>query len=499
MSRTADPVPAEPADALPAGALRATSRRWWILALIGLAQLMVMLDSTIVNIALPSAQADLGFADGDRQWVITAYALAFGGLLLLGGRISDMFGRRRVFLTGLIGFALASALGGAAPSFGLLLTARALQGAFAALLAPSARSLLVTTFTEPRERAKAFGVFGGIAGAGGAIGLLLGGVLTQGFSWRWTLYVNVALALVALAGALRLLPREGRDRAVRLDVPGVLLVSSALFGLVYGLSDATSRTWGAPATWGPLTSGVLLLAAFTWWQTRATRPLLPLAILLDRTRAASYLTVLVSGAGVFGVFLFVTYYLQGTLGYSPTRTGLAFLPMVAVTMVVSVLASTSLLARFGPRPVVPLGLAVSAAGMAWMTALGTDSGYAAHLLPPLLLAGVGMGLSTAPAISLATYGVAPRDAGVSSAAVSTMQQIGGSVGTALFNTMATTAVTRYLTAHPARTPATLARANIHGYATAYWWAAGVFALGAVLTFALHRPGRLRAPEEERGA
>ncbi|MFD8572125.1 MFS transporter [Streptomyces sp. NPDC059639] len=473
-----------------AGVPTERQRRWWILALVGLAQLMVMLDGTIVNIALPSAQADLHFGDGDRQWVITAYALAFGSLLLLGGRISDMFGRRKVFLVGLVGFTAASALGGTAHTFGLLIAARALQGVFAALLAPSARSLLVTTFTDAGERAKAFGVFGGIAGAGGAIGLLLGGVLTQQFSWRWTLYVNVVLAVVALGAALVLLPREGRDRAVRLDVPGVLLVSTALFGLVYGLSSADAHSWSAPLTWGSIAAGGLLLTVFTWWQTRAEQPLLPLRILLDRSRAASYLTVLVSGAGVFGVFLFVTYYLQDTLGYSPTRTGLAFLPMVAVTMVVSVVAAAALVPRVGPRPVVPLGLAVSAVAVAWMTELNIDTGYAAHILPPLLLAGLGMGLSTAPAIGLATYGVAVRDAGVSSAAVSTMQQIGGSVGTALFNTMATTAVTHYLTTHPARTPRTLEQAAVHGYSTAYWWAAGVFTLGAVVTLALY-PGGAR--------
>lgn len=466
-------------------------RRRWILALVGWAQLMVVLDGTIVNIALPSAQADLHFSDGNRQWVITAYALSFGSLLLLGGRISDMFGRRATFLVGLLGFTAASALGGTAHSFGLLIAARALQGVFAALLAPAARSLLVTTFTEPAERARAFGVFGAVASAGGAVGLLLGGVLTQHLSWRWTLYVNVVLAVAALVGALALIGREPRDRSVRLDVPGALLASGGLFGLVYGLSNADAHPWGAPGSWGPLAAGALLLAAFAWWQTRAAQPLLPLRVLLHRARGASYLTILVSGAGIFGVFLFLTYYLQETLHYSPTRTGLAFLPMVLVAMVLSVLATAWAAPRIGPRPLVPLGLACSAASVAWMTELGTGSSYTAHVLPPLLLAGVGVGLSTAPAIGLATYGVSVRDAGVSSAAVSTMQQVGGSLGTALFNTMATTAVAHYLRAHPARTPGTLVRAAVHGYSAAYWWAAGVFAVGAVVTLLLYPSGALK--------
>ncbi|MEU8708867.1 MFS transporter [Streptomyces sp. NPDC048565] len=465
--------------------------RWWVLTVIALAQLMVMLDATVVNIALPSAQTDLGFADSSRQWVITAYALAFGSLLLLGGRISDMFGRRAAMMTGLIGFAAASALGGAAHTFGYLIAARVLQGAFAALLAPAARSLLVTTFTEPAERAKAFGVFGAVAGAGGAIGLLLGGVLTQQLDWRWTMYINVGFAVVALAGALTLLRPGVRDRSVRLDVPGTLLVSSGLFGIVYGLGNADSHSWGAPETWLPLTAGVVLLAVFARWQTRARQPLLPLRIIVDRTRGASYLTMMVIGAGMFGVFLFLTYYLQQTLGYSPIRTGLAFLPMVVVMMIISIVTTTVLMPRVGPRPLVPLGLALSSASLIWMTALGVHSTYAADVLPPLLLAGLGTGLAIAPAISLPTHGVSERDAGVASAAVNVMQQIGGSVGTALFNTMATTAVSAYLTDHPGPTPQVLAEAGVHGYTTAYWWAAAVFALGALATLVLYRSGQVR--------
>lgn len=320
----------------PRGAAHASHRRspdalsrhrWWILAVVGVAQLMVVLDGTIVNIALPSAQQDLGFSDGQRQWVVTAYALAFGSLLLLGGRIADLFGRKMTFLVGLAGFAGASALGGAAGSFEMLVTARAVQGMFGALLAPAALSLLTTTFTDPKERAKASGVYGAIAGAGGAVGLLLGGLLTEHLDWRWTLYVNLVFAAVAFVGGAILLQRSTRDKSVTIDIPGAVLVSGGLFGLVYGFSSAESHGWGAPETWGFLLAGVVLLTAFTWWQTRCSHPLLPLRVLLDRNRGASYLAVLIIGAGMFGVFLFLTYYLQRSLGYTPVQTGLAFLPM----------------------------------------------------------------------------------------------------------------------------------------------------------------------------
>lgn len=303
---------------------------------------MVVLDSTIVNIALPSAQQDLGFSDGDRQWIVTAYALAFGSLLLLGGRIADLFGRKMTFLVGLVGFAGASAVGGAAGSFEMLVGARAVQGLFGALLAPAALSLLTTTFTDAKERAKAFGVYGAIAGAGGAIGLLLGGVLTEHLDWRWTLYVNIAFAAVAFAGGAVLLRRSTRDKTAKIDVPGAILVSAGLFCLVYGFSNAETHDWSSAATWGFLAAGAALLAAFTWWQTRSPHPLLPLRVLLDRNRGASFISVLLLGAGMFGVFLFLTYYLQQTLGYTPIETGLAFLPMIAALMIASTIATTVL-------------------------------------------------------------------------------------------------------------------------------------------------------------
>src|SRR5690349_23990921 len=301
--------------------------RWWILGVVGLAQLMVVLDATIVNIALPSAQHDLGFSNADRQWVVTAYSLAFGSLLLLGGRLSDLFGQRRMLIIGLIGFAAASALGGAATGFDMLVVGRAIQGAFGALLAPAALSTLAVTFSDPAERGKAFGVYGAIAGAGGAVGLLLGGLLTEYLSWRWCLYVNVILALVAVTGAVRLLPNQPRDTKVYLDPAGTILVVAGLVSLVYGLSEAETKGWGAPTTIILLVAGVVLLTAFVLVERRASHPLLPLRIVLNRFRGGSYLAIGLSAVGLFGVFLFLTYYLQLIMSYSPVTTGLAFLPM----------------------------------------------------------------------------------------------------------------------------------------------------------------------------
>ena len=356
-------------------------RRWAILAMLGIAQLMVVLDATIVNIALPSAQADLGFSNENRQWIVTAYALAFGSLLLLGGRISDLFGRKWTFVVGLLGFAIASALGGAAQSFGVLVAARALQGAFGALLAPSALSLLTTTFTDPDERGKAFGIFGAIAGGGAAIGLLLGGILTEVLSWRWCLYVNLLFAIPAAVSAVVLLVNEAHPERARIDLPGVVTVTSGLFGLVYGFSSAETRGWAEPLTIVSLGLGAGLIVLFVWLERRAAHPLLPLRVVLDRDRGGAYLAIGISGAGMFGVFLFLTYYLQQTLGFSPIQTGLAFLPMSAAIMVTATTATTVLVPRVGPRPLVTTGMALAAVAMAILAQLDVDSSYAAHVLP----------------------------------------------------------------------------------------------------------------------
>ena len=322
-------------------------RRWLILGVIGLAQLMVVLDLTVMNVALPSAQRALGFTTVDRQWVVTAYTLAFGSLLLLGGRLADLLGRKVTFLAGLAGFAGVSAIGGASVNFTMLITARACQGAFAALLVPSALSLLTTTFTGPKDRGRAFAVYGAIAGAGGAVGLLLGGALTEYLSWRWTLYVNLIFAAVALTGGALLLQRQPSQSKPRLDIPGVLLVSGALFCLVYGFSNAAAHSWHAPSTWGFLAAGVALGAGFAVWQGRAAHPLLPPRVVLDRNRGGAYASMLIASAGLFGIFLFLTYYLQQTLGYSPLITGVAFLPLSAGLILAANLSTTVLMPRFG--------------------------------------------------------------------------------------------------------------------------------------------------------
>jgi EmrB/QacA subfamily drug resistance transporter len=456
---------------------------------LGIAQLMVVLDVTVVNIALPSAQKALGFSDANRQWIITAYALAFGSLLLVGGRIGDMFGRKRTFIGGAIGFALASAIGGAAPSFEVLVAARALQGAFAALLAPAALSLLTTTFTDPGERGRAFAVWGAIGGGSGAFGLLLGGLLTQSLSWRWTLFVNLGFAVPAALGALALLrSREGRVRP-RIDVPGTVTATGGLFALVYGFAHAQTNGWGSLTTVAFLVGGVLVLAAFVAIQMRSRHPLLPLRIVLERNRAGSFLALGALGAGMFGVFLFLTYYLQQSLGYSPLKTGIAFLPLTGALVVTAGL-STRMVPRTGPRPVVAAGMVLTAVGLILLAQLGVHASYATQVLPGLTIMGAGIGLVFPPATDLATLGVDASDAGVASALVNTTTQVGGSLGTALLNTLAATAASTFV-AGKQPTSALLAHAAVHGYTTAFWWAAGIFAIGALLTVLLLR-GRARS-------
>ncbi|HET7048510.1 MAG TPA: MFS transporter [Solirubrobacteraceae bacterium] len=467
------------------------SRRWLILAIVGLAQLMVVLDATVVNIALPSAQRALGFSNGERQWIVTGYALAFGSLLPLGGRIGDLFGRKRAFMTGLIGFAVMSAIAGLAQSFGWLVAARAAQGAFAALLAPAALAVLTTTFRDSSDRNRAFGIFGAIAGSGGAVGLLLGGVLTQYLSWRWTLYVNVLLALPTATGVLMLLNEHRATAKPHLDIPGTLTASSGLGALVYGFSHAQSSGWGSPLTIACLSASVFLLAVFVAIERTSPNPLLPLRVLADRNRSGAYVAVLVTGIGLFGVILLLTYYLQGLLGYSPIKTGLAFLPMVAATILTSTTTSTLLLARLGPRPLVVAGMVITGCGMALLTRLGLRSTYASDILPALLAIGVGVGMVATTSINTATAGITPADSGIASALVNTSQQVGGSIGTALLNTLATTAAASFVRTH-ATGAAVLARATVHGNSVAFWTGAAVFAVGAVVCGLLLHPLSVRA-------
>ena len=468
-------------------------RNTLILVTLGLAQLMVVLDLTVMNIALPSAQQALHFTTADRQWVVTAYSLSFGSLLLLGGKLSDLLGRRLTFLIGLAGFAGVSAIGGASVNFTMLVTARACQGAFAALLVPTALSLLTTTFTEPKERNAAFGVFGAIAGAGGAVGLLLGGLLTEYLSWRWTLYVNLVFAGAAFIGGALLLSRQPSQARPRVDIPGVVLVSGALFCLVYGFSNAASHSWATPSTYGFLAAGVVLLAAFAAWQTRAAHPLLPPRVVLDRDRSGAYLAMLFVSAGLFGVFLFLTYFLQQTLGYSPLVTGVAFLPLSVGIIVAANLATIVLMPRVGPRPLVAFGLLAAAGGALWLAQLGPHTGYATGVLGPTIVSGIGMGLVFAPAINAGTFGVVPQDAGVASATLNVGQQLGASIGTSLLNSIFAAAVTSYLAAHAASArligqQALNTQSLVHGYTTSFWWTAGIFAGGAVVCGALFRSG-----------
>jgi EmrB/QacA subfamily drug resistance transporter len=473
----------------PAAEGSSSNKRWWILAILGIAQLMVVLDATIVNIALPTAQKSLGFSNDARQWIVTAYALAFGSLLLLGGRIADVFGRKWVFLIGLVGFALASAVGGAAVNVGMLITARAVQGLFAALLAPAILSLLTTTFTAPLERAKAFGIFGAIAGAGGSIGLLLGGVLTEYANWRWTLYVNLIFAAIALAGGYVLLEHSKSAHRARMDIPGTVVVSAGLFALVYGFSHAETDGWANGLTIGFLVASAVLLVAFVVIQQRIAHPLLPLRIVTDRNRGGAFLAMFASAAGMFAVFLFLTYYMQASLGYSAIQSGAGFLPMMGVLIVTSSVVSTQLVTKVSPKILIPVGMALAAVGMYLLTFIDLSSGYVGHILPGLIVMGVGLGLVFATGFGLATLGVQASDSGVASATVNTMQQVGGSVGTALMNTIAASAATSYASSHLGSGPMQLiaAKAAVHSYTVSFWWAAGIFVVGALISAMLLRP------------
>ncbi|MCO5984760.1 DHA2 family efflux MFS transporter permease subunit [Actinoallomurus spadix] len=461
-------------------------RRWIALIFIALAQLMVVLDATIVNIALPSAQRALDISDANRQWIITAYTLAFGGLLLFGGRVGDLIGRRRAFLIGLLGFAGASAVGGAAVDEAMLLGARALQGAFGALLAPSALSLLAVTFTVAKERAKAFGIYGAIAGGGAAIGLILGGLLTEYLNWRWALYVNVPIAVIGLVGALAFVRDPAPHDGARLDVPGVVLVTGGLVALVYGFTRAESEGWSDRGVVGLLAGACVLIVAFVVVEALTKAPLLPLRVILDRNRGGAYLAVGLSVIGMFGLFLFMTYYLQTVKHYSPVRTGLAFLPLTAGMITGSTQIAARLMNHVPARLLMVPGLLVAEGGIALLLGLRVDSAYAALVLPSQVLLGIGLGTTMMPAMNLATLGVDARDAGVASAMVNTSQQVGGSLGTALLNTVGTTAATGYIAAHAAGrpTPALAAAGLVHGFQVALWWAMGAIGLAAIIVAAL---------------
>ena len=474
MTDAGDAVPGGP------GLSEPDPKRWKILAVVVLAQLMVVLDASIVTIALPSAQKALHISVANRQWVITAYTLAFGGLLLLGGRIADFGGRRRMFMIGLLGFAAASALGGLATDQAMLFGARALQGAFAALMAPAALSILTITFqSDPKERAKAFGAYGAVSGAGGAIGVLAGGVLTQYASWRWCLLVNVPIALLAAFAASRVVHESRAEGTTRYDVPGALLSTAGLVSLVYGFTKAESDGWGSSVTVVLLTVAAVLLVAFVMVESRSSSPLLPLRVVAERNRAGAYLASLLTGAGLFAMFVFLSYYLQGVLHYSALKAGVAFLPF-AGGIIIAAGASSALVPRIGPRMPMTLGLLVGALGLLWLTQIGVATSFWTHVLPPEILMSVGLGMAFPAFSSTALTKVGDDDAGVASALVNTTQQVGGSLGTALLNTVAATVTASYIVAHGAA----MAQAGVvRGFAVAFAIGAGFLLLGAILSAA----------------
>jgi EmrB/QacA subfamily drug resistance transporter len=459
-------------------------KRFRALAVIAVAQLMVVLDASVVIIALPSAQRSLHISVANRQWMLTAYTLAFAGLLLLGGRIADYLGRKRMFIISLIGFAAASALGGLAPNSAMLFSARALQGAFAAVMAPAALSLLTVAFTEPKERARAFAVYGGIAGGGAAIGLILGGALTQYASWRWTLLINVPIAIAAAVAAVRYVTESRSPARHGYDIPGAISVTGGLLALVYGFTKAGLDGWASSTTLELFVIAGVFLTAFVLIERRAAHPLLPLRIVLHPSRGGAFLSSLLVGIAMLGTFLSLTYYFQGTLHYSAMKSGFAFVPFSLGIITGATLASR-FLPRFGPRIVMMGGLTMGALGLALFSTINVHSVYTGSVLPAELIVSLGMGLSFVAMNSTALAGVHPEDAGVASALANATQQTGSSLGAALINTIATSATVSYLAVH-GHTPAAIAAGAVHGYTTAFIFSAIVLATAAVVAFSLIR-------------
>ena len=455
--------------------------RWRTLFVVAVAQLMIVLDSSIMNIAIPSAKIDLGISDANQQWVITAYTLAFGSLLLLGGRIGDYMGRKKIFLVGLIGFAAASALGGIASTQGLLFASRALQGVFAALLAPTALAIISVTFTVPQERAKAFGVIGAISGGGAAIGLIMGGTLTEYASWRWCLGVNVPIAVVAAIFAIKFVHESKAQGKNTYDIPGVLTATSGLFALTYGFNQAATKGWSNSTTVSFFVAAIVLLTAFVTIESKVSNPLMPLRVITERNRGGSYLGSLVVGAGLFSMFLFLGLYLQVVLGYSPLKSGFAFLPFTAGIIIFAGVAS-QLLPRVGPRPLMVPGLIAAGIGLLMLSRITPDTAYVTHVLPSLLIMSSGMALVFIPLTSTSLHAVSTHDTGVASAMLNTSQQVGGSLGVALLNTVAATASTSYATAHSELGKMVAPFAMTHGFTVAFKFSAVLLFVGAVVLF-----------------
>jgi EmrB/QacA subfamily drug resistance transporter len=450
---------------------KTTSHRWWVLVSLSLTQLVVVLDGTIVNIALPQAQLSLGLSDTERQWVVTAYALAFGALLLLGGRIADYAGRKRTYLVGMVGFGLASAWGGSAVGAVDLIAARGLQGVFAALMAPAALALLTVTFPSGRERNTAFAVFGSVAGAGAAVGLVLGGLLTEFADWRWCLWVNVPIVLVSVVAGALLLRESRAEGDNRYDIAGTLTVAAGLASLVYGFTLAENG-WGRVDTIGFIAAGVVLIALFVWIESRVAQPLLPLRVILHRVRGGAFLMQAVAGSVMIGGTLYLTFHLQIVLGFSPLLAGLATLPLTAAIAVVAPIA-TKLLPRIGPRPLMIAGPLVGAIGLVLLSRITPGGAYVVEVLPALIVLGAGMGMLFVPLQNLALTGVAPHDAGAAGATANATMQIGGSLGLSIFTTI-------YATASGHATGLSSPAALVDGYSAAFLAAAVGLVLAAIV-------------------
>jgi EmrB/QacA subfamily drug resistance transporter len=469
--------------------------RWRTLFVVAIAQLMIVLDSSIMNIAIPSAKVDLGISDANQQWVITAYTLAFGSLLLLGGRIGDYMGRKKIFLVGLAGFAAASALGGIASTEGILYASRALQGVFAALLAPAALAIISVTFTVPKERAKAFGVIGAISGGGAAIGLILGGALTEYFSWRWCLGVNTPIAIVAALLATKFVRESKAEGNNTYDIPGVFTATAGLFSLTYGFNEAATKGWSSSTTISFLVAAVVLLVIFVVIEMKVANPLMPLRVVTDRNRGGSYLGSLVVGAGLFSMFLFLGLYLQVILGYTALRSGFAFLPFTAGIIVFAGIAS-QLLPKVGPRALMVPGLIAASAGMLMISRITPETSYTTHVLPALLIMSSGMALVFIPLTSTSLHGVSNHDTGVASAMLNTSQQVGGSLGVALLNTVAATATTTYAAANSQLGEKLMPFAMTHGFTVAFKFSAALLFVGAVVLFFFINVGKDSLVETE---
>jgi EmrB/QacA subfamily drug resistance transporter len=469
--------------------------RWRTLFVVAISQLMLILDSSIMNIAIPSAKIDLGISDANQQWIITAYTLAFGSLLLLGGRIGDFIGRKKIFIIGLLGFAGASALGGIASTQGLLFASRALQGVFGALLAPAALAIISVTFTVPKERAKAFGVFGAISGGGAAIGLIVGGVLTEYTSWRWCLGVNTPIAILAAILAAKFVHESKAAGDKTYDIPGVVTATAGLFSLTYGFNEAAREGWTNSLTLTFFAAAVVLLIAFVIIESKVSNPLMPLRVITERNRGGSYLGSLIVGAGLFSMFLFLGLYLQVILGYTPLRSGFAFLPF-SIGIIIFAGVASQLLPKIGPKPLMVPGLIFAGIGLLMLTRITPETGYATHVLPSLLIMSSGMALVFIPLTSTSLHGVSGRDTGVASAMVNTSQQIGGSLGVALLNTIAATATTAYATTHTELGKMVQPFAVTHGFTTAFKFSAALLFAGAIVLFFFINIGKESLVETE---